>query len=140
MKDENRFIIQNAGWAALHPKEAAATRKAIREHKKKFPYCELTGSDREVQTHHIIPIWADSSKAADPDNLINLSARINIHHMFGHDGNFRTKYVANIREIAKQMFELSNSLEVVERVFEVQSKPKSLIERVYDRFLMWRLR
>ena len=24
MKDENRFIMQNAGWVALHPLDAAA--------------------------------------------------------------------------------------------------------------------
>ena len=140
MKDENRFIIQNAGWAALHPKEAAATRRAIREHKRKNPYCELTGTDREVQTHHIIPIWADPSKAADPDNLINLSARCNIHHVYGHDRNFRTKYVSNIREIAKQMLELSNSLEVVERNFNAQSVKPKWYERLYNRFLRWWLR
>ena len=129
MKDENRFIIQNAGWVALHPLDAAAARRAIREYKKNIPYCEITGSDREVQTHHIVPIWADPSRAADPTNLINLSARVNIHHLFGHDGNFRTKYVSNIRELANEMFKLSLKRKVVHRV-EAQQK-KSLFRRLF---------
>ena len=129
MKDENRFIVQNAGWAALHPREASAARRAIREHKEKIPYCELTGTTREVQTHHIVPIWADPSKAADPNNLINLSARCNIHHIFGHDGNFRSKYVSNVKEIAQQMLELSRSREVKHRIESSQAKP-SLLKRL----------
>lgn len=139
MKDENRFIIQNAGWAALHPKDATAARRAIREYKQRIPHCELTGITREVQTHHIVPIWADPSKAADPDNLINLSARCNIHHIFGHDGNFRTKYVDNIREIADNILKLKEQSIVVERQFEasMSSNNSTWYKRIFQRISQW---
>lgn len=132
MKDENRFIIQNAGWAALHPLEASAARKALREYRKEHPTCEITGTSKEVQIHHIIPIWADPSKAADKTNLIALSASCHIHHLFGHAGNFRTKYVANIKEIAYTIREVKNQMIIVERQFETLNK-----QTLLSKLLKW---
>jgi hypothetical protein len=47
MKDENRFIVQNVAWVATHPRRAAATRRAMKEHREKYPNCQLTGTDKE---------------------------------------------------------------------------------------------
>lgn len=99
--DGVRFTIQNAGWSALNPEKASSARKAMNEYRKKHPKCEITGSDKGVQIHHVIPVWANPDLADDPDNFIALSSKAHIHLIYGHAGNFRTRYVSNIKDIAE---------------------------------------
>lgn len=122
--DNARFTIQNAGWSALHPIEASKTRKAMREYRKIHPACEITGSLNKVQIHHIVPVWADPSLAADPDNFIALSASAHIHIIFGHNGNFGKYYVKNVKDLAERIRNIKNQMQVVERPkpIKVQSK------------------
>lgn len=115
LNDSVRFTIQNAGWTALHPIKASKTRKAMREYRKTYTKCEITGSTKKLQTHHIIPVWKNPELADDPNNFIVLSASSNIHHIFGHDCSFKTKYVSNIKEIAQEISRIKAQSKVVHR-------------------------
>ena len=73
------------------------------EYRKQHPVCEITGSNKNVQVHHIVPVWARPDLASDPNNFISLSTSANIHLIFGHDGNYSDRYVQNIKENAKKI-------------------------------------
>ena len=110
-----KFYIQNAGWVALNPIDARNANKAMNEYRKTHKVCEVTGNNKGVQIHHIVPVWADPSLAADPNNLIALSTSANIHLIFGHNGNFGQKYIKNIKQIAKDVQIALNGAKVVIR-------------------------
>jgi len=110
-----RFFIQNAGWSALHPIKAIEAKNAMEKYRKLHPTCEITGSKNKVQIHHIVPVWADPSLAADPNNFISLSASAHIHIIFGHNGNFGKHYVPNVKEIAEKIRAVKAESIVVDR-------------------------
>lgn len=130
--DSLRFTIQNAGWSALNPVKAGQVRKAMKEHRKLYPTCAITGTDKKIQVHHIVPVWADPSLAADPDNFISLSSSAHIHIIYGHNSNFGKYYVKNIKDIAKKMRDVKMQSEIVERVTIKNIKPK---KSFFDIFL-----
>ena len=107
-----RFYIQNAGWSVLNPSQAYQAKKAMDKYRKLHPLCEITGSNKSVQVHHIIPVFADSTLAADMDNMISLSTSANIHLIFGHNGNFGARYVKNIKTIAEEIRNTTSTAEV----------------------------
>ena len=115
VRDEVRFTVQNAGWSTLNPKKSYAARKAMKAYRKVHPVCEVTGSNKRIQIHHIIPVWAAPELAADPDNFIALSIKSNIHLIYGHAGSFRKRYIANIRNMAEKMRELYKEAEIISR-------------------------
>ena len=84
-------------------------------YRKSHPHCEITGTTKKIQIHHIVPVWADPDLADHPDNFIALSASAHIHHIYGHDRNFSQKYVKNIREISKKMLDLREELDIIHR-------------------------
>lgn len=108
-----RFYIQNAGWSVLNPSQAYQAKKAMDKYRKLHPLCEITGSNKNVQVHHIIPVFADPTLAADMNNMISLSTSANIHLLFGHNGNFGAKYVKNIKKIAEDIRNITSTSEVV---------------------------
>lgn len=132
ISDSVRFTIQNAGWSTLHPVEASKTRKAMREYRKMHPACEITGSLNKVQIHHIVPVWADPSLAADPNNFIALSASAHIHIIFGHNGNFGKYYVKNVKDLAERIQHIKNQREIVERPKTIKALGK---QNWFDIFL-----
>lgn len=113
--DNIRFVIQNAGWAVLNPSRVKEVQAAMAEYRKSHPVCEITGSKKKVQIHHIVSIWANPDLAANQDNFIALSASAHIHLIYGHDGNFGKKYVSNIKEIAEKMRAIKSESIVVHR-------------------------
>lgn len=119
-----RFFVQNAGWSTLHPIQALQAQKAMQQYRELHPVCEITGSKNKVQIHHIIPVWADPTLAADPNNFIALSASAHIHIIFGHNGNFGKYYVKNVKDLAERIRYIKNQSEIVERpkIIKTQSK------------------
>lgn len=116
-----RFYIQNAGWASLNPSEAYQAKKAMDQYRKLHPVCEITGSNKNVQVHHIIPIWARPDLAADPNNFISLSVSSNIHLILGHNGNYANRYVKNIKEISKEIRDSIKKSDVIERNTDIST-------------------
>lgn len=110
-----RFSILEAGWATLPPSQTRKALKAMKEYKKAHPLCEVTGSNKSVQVHHIIPVWKAPELSAEPSNMISLSTSANIHLLFGHGGNFQSKYNQNIREVADKMLALQDTFDIVRR-------------------------
>ena len=113
--DEMRFTIQNAGWSTLNPSQAYKTRKAMKVYREAHPLCEITGSDKKVQIHHIVPVWSNPEKAADPDNFIALSSQAHIHIIFGHARSFRNRYVPNIKIIAEKIRDIQTEMIIIDR-------------------------
>jgi hypothetical protein len=131
------FFIQNVGWSALNPRKALAVKRAMDAYRKAHPICEITGSDKGVQIHHIVPVWANPDLADDPTNFIALSTSSNIHNIFGHDGDFGHKYVSNVKEIANKVLAIkTESAIIVRRKSEVEVKTcmtlKSFLKKVFD--------
>lgn len=131
---------KRGGWSTLTHKQTREAQKAMDQYRKLHPVCEITGSDKDVQVHHIVPVWADPSLAADPNNFISLSASAHIHCIFGHNGDFGERYVSNIKEIASKIREIRASIQVVERVHPVEiasigfwSNVWSLLKKVFRR-------
>lgn len=110
-----RFLIQNAGWAALNPIKAIEAQNAMSVYRKTHPLCEITGSDKKVQIHHIIPVWSNPDLAADPNNFIALSTSANIHSIFGHDRSFGHKCVSNIKTIAEKIRDIKKESIIINR-------------------------
>jgi hypothetical protein len=136
---DKRFSIK-AGWSSLTPEKRRSTQRAMRHYRKSHPYCEITGSDKKIQIHHIVPVWANPDLADDPDNFIALSSSSHIHHIYGHDRNFARKYVKNIREISKKFLALQKEFDIVHRTEAQmtqnnQSKLKEGIAKIFCSFL-----
>jgi hypothetical protein len=71
------------------------------EYRRKNPKCEWDGCSDSVHVHHIIPVHVRPDLAAHPDNLITLGAS-RCHLVIGHAGNWRERYVRNVRELCMQ--------------------------------------
>ena len=127
-----RFSILEAGWATLPPSQTSKALKAMAKYKKAHPLCEVTGSNKSVQVHHIIPVWKAPELSAEPSNMISLSTSANIHMLFGHGGNFQSKYVLNIREVADKMLALRDTFDIVYR-----SSDEVTIESVEEETPCW---
>jgi hypothetical protein len=110
-----QFVFRNAGWAALNPDAARKAKDAMDVYRKAHPVCELSGSKKNVQIHHIIPVWQAPELAAEQSNFIALSASAHIHLIWGHNGNFGKYYVANIKELALKVRAIRDEAVVVER-------------------------
>jgi len=131
---EKRFNIL-AGWTDLSPEKHRSAKRAMRIYRKEHPICEVTGSNKKIQIHHIVPVWANPDIADDPDNFIALSSSAHIHHIFGHDKNFSKKYVSNIKEISEKMLALRGEFDIIHRN-EVESLTKLSMYERFKRFCL----
>lgn len=129
------FYIRNAGWAVLNPSEAYQAKKAMNEYRKQHPVCEITGSDKKVQVHHIVPVWADPTLANDPNNFISLSICSNVHLLLGHAGNYSNKYVGNIKELAANIQEILSHKTVVHRAPNIKLIKISIFRKIYNKIV-----
>lgn len=62
--------------------------------------CAVCGKKNKLELHHIRPFHLHPELELDPANLIPLcegNKSVNCHLIFGHFGNFRTKYNLKIR-------------------------------------------
>lgn len=69
---------------------------------KHYPRCALCGGKEKITVHHIRPFHLHPELELDNTNLITLCEGkkvVNCHLVFGHFGNFRTKYNANVKEM-----------------------------------------
>ena len=66
--------------------------KVRADHLKYFPKCEVCGSNKGLQVHHIKPFHLDPLLELDPTNLITLCENngVNCHLTFGHLGSFKS--------------------------------------------------
>ena len=128
--DNVAFIIRNVGWSALNAKQALEVQKAMNIYRKSHPVCEITGSKKKVQVHHIRPVWLDPSLATDPNNFISLSAKAHIHLIFGHDGNFGQKCVSNIKEIAEKIRDIKKESVIIKRI---ETKEMSFFKKIWKK-------
>lgn len=81
-----------------YTKRSSQWPKVRAEHIKKEPCCQVCGSSKKPEVHHIVPVNVDPSKELDPDNLITLCDKY-CHFIFGHLMNWRS-YNETIREDA----------------------------------------
>lgn len=112
---DTRFSILKAGWVTLPINEVIKAKQAMGEYRKENPVCEITGSSKKCQVHHIIPVWKAPELAADKNNMITLSTCANIHMIFGHAGNFQKRYVSNVKDIASKVVALRQEFDTVHR-------------------------
>jgi len=79
--------------------DPAPVRQAMEAHRRAHPTCEACNT-APVDIHHIIPVAVNSSKAADPDNLMSLCPTCHITH--GHAGDKGChKYVPNLEDVLR---------------------------------------
>jgi 5-methylcytosine-specific restriction protein A len=71
------------GGQPRSPKWPAVRRAWLRLH----PACEVCGTTRALDVHHVVPFWQDRSRELDPTNLISLCRQ---HHFtFAHYEDWR---------------------------------------------------
>jgi len=63
--------------------------------------CAWCGRTEKLEVHHIQPVSVAPDLAADPDNMIMLCRKPACHLVIGHNGSFRTRYVANVKSICE---------------------------------------
>ena len=84
-------------------------------HLAKFPNCAICGGTKKITVHHRRPYHLHPELELDPANLITLcegSGNGNHHLLFGHWGNFTTKYNPHIDEdVAKWLPRISAKIE-----------------------------
>lgn len=130
--DDRRFSIK-AGWSDLSKDKYKSTKRAMNKYRKEHPNCELTGSNKKVQIHHIVPVWSNPDISDDPDNFIALSTCANIHHIFGHDRSFAKKYVDNIRELSEKFLSLQEDMVIVHRP-SIKNTKTSRLKTVWRKY------
>ena len=59
-----------------------------KQHLKSHPVCEISGSSKDLEVHHILPFYKFPELELEPSNLITLSG--DYHLIFGHLGNFKS--------------------------------------------------
>lgn len=65
------------------------------QHLLKEPTCRICGGKDSITVHHLLPFHIDKSLELNPDNLMTLcegAGNGNHHLIFGHYGNYRTKW------------------------------------------------
>lgn len=94
------FIMRNPEYMKKDWRMLREVRKVMLRHRDANPLCEWCGRNKNIQVHHIIPVSVKPHRVADPSNLITLCRS---HHLYvGHNGNYRTRYTPNIKELSKQ--------------------------------------
>jgi len=93
------IFTRNIGYALVHPIRTWSVRSACKTHVSKHPTCAWCGGLNGVDAHHIVPLWADPSRGSDPDNFISLCHTRRCHLVVGHNCNYATKYVRNVRDV-----------------------------------------
>ena len=82
------------GKALKGQRRSSAWARVRRQHLKKNPVCELCGSKKNIEVHHIIPFYVAPDMELTPRNLMTLCENgrfmgVNCHLWFGHLGNYR---------------------------------------------------
>ncbi len=62
--------------------------KAMRDYKKLHPACEISGSLKAVEPHHVLPVHLFPEKANDPTNFICLTRWL--HFWLAHFGSWKS--------------------------------------------------
>jgi 5-methylcytosine-specific restriction endonuclease McrA len=64
-------------------------------HLLKEPVCQICGGTKKITVHHLLPYHVDRTLELDPTNLMTLcegAGNGNHHLIFGHFGNYATKW------------------------------------------------
>lgn len=88
--------------AADRSPEWAKVRKAF---VKAHPVCEICGTSKDLQVHHVKPFHVDPSLELDPNNLVTVCTSkywgFNCHLKVAHGGNFQWENPWVREDIAK---------------------------------------
>lgn len=91
------FFLRNSKLCLTAPKRSWKIAALCRKFTKKHPYCAWCNKEKDLEAHHILPVWVAPDKALDETNLITLCSKC--HFTFGHIGNFATRFLINIIEL-----------------------------------------
>jgi len=94
-----RSIVRNPTLLTKHIRRTYAYHKAIRKFRKTHKTCAWCGRSGKVDVHHIEPVAVAPELAAVESNMIMLCRKPQCHLVIGHDGDFRNRYVSNVREL-----------------------------------------
>ena len=93
------------GKAPLGVKRSPKWRKVRAKYLKANPVCEICGTSKSLEVHHILPFHWFPSAELDPDNLMTLcdgwgkKGSRSCHLLFGHYGNWK-KYNRHMKSTA----------------------------------------
>lgn len=81
------------GKAPPGARRSSSWREVRTAHIKLNPECQVCGSTRKVEVHHIVPFHLAPDMELEPSNLMTLCENkrygINCHLLIGHLGNYR---------------------------------------------------
>lgn len=98
-----RFVYRNPSYVTRHYRQAWATRKSMRKFREAEEKngCYWCGRTKRLDVHHDEPVSIAPEKAACHDNMTLLCRRPACHQVIGHDGNFKSRYVENVKKVCK---------------------------------------
>jgi len=91
-------LIRNNSFTVKKVRRAWATRKSMNKFRNTHTECEWCGRANRLQVHHIIPVSVSPDLAGNPSNMMMLCGK-GCHLRFGHNGDFRSRYVDNIKDL-----------------------------------------
>jgi 5-methylcytosine-specific restriction endonuclease McrA len=92
------FIIRNFKYAAQNVRKLYSVRKSMKLHKKRNHTCAFCGADKNLQTHHNLPVSFAPELAGDHNNMTTLCSRC--HLIVGHLRNWK-HYNSSLAETCK---------------------------------------
>lgn len=96
-----RYVLRNPSALTKRARKRGSTRRAMKEYRDlpESAVCAWCGRTKKLEVHHIEPVSVAPDKADDWDNMIMLCRKPPCHQMIGHNGNYATRYVLNVREL-----------------------------------------
>jgi len=98
-----RYVIRNPTELTRGVRRLFKIRKSVSEFRK-WPankFCAWCGRDRKLEVHHIVPVSVSPELAGDKKNMIMLCRKPACHQIIGHNGDFRSRYVENVKELCR---------------------------------------
>lgn len=91
------FVKRNPLYATKNWRRLSLVRKNMLEYRRLNPACEWCGRTKNLNVHHIIPVWAQPMLAWVKSNLV-VGCR-KCHLYVYHNGNYATRYEPDILEM-----------------------------------------
>lgn len=88
------FVMRNKMYSIKNWRGLSKVRKNMKSYVLLNPACEFCGRTKNLNVHHIIPIWADPLLAWVITNFVTLCRKCHLY--VGHNGNYAQRYEEKI--------------------------------------------
>jgi len=91
------LLTRNFAFVLSSPRRAYRVTRLCRQHVASHPECRWCRAIKDLEAHHIVPLWHCVDLAEDPRNLITLCRRC--HMVVGHFYHYGTMFCPNVVQL-----------------------------------------